>query len=89
MLWHIYKVSENKLLGELAVKGIPPTKESQQVSIRFSYDLSGLLPQMPAQQMTQLSAPQQQQMATPFGQEQQMLNNTKCFGVFKDGGISA
>jgi molecular chaperone HscC len=35
--------SDNLLLGELWVTGIPPTPTGTEISIRFTYDLSGLL----------------------------------------------
>jgi molecular chaperone HscC len=37
------KVSENLLLGEFEVKGIPPGPRGQEVDIRFTYDLNGVL----------------------------------------------
>lgn len=37
------KVNDNLKLGELRVKGIPPGPAGQQVNVRFTYDLNGLL----------------------------------------------
>lgn len=37
------RVEENLLLGELSVKGIPRGPKGQEVCIRFTYDLNGLL----------------------------------------------
>jgi molecular chaperone HscC len=37
------RVKENLYLGELEVKGIPPSKAGQPVHIRFTYDLNGIL----------------------------------------------
>jgi molecular chaperone HscC len=36
-------IEENHKLGELKVVGIPPGPKGQQISIRFTYDLNGLL----------------------------------------------
>ncbi|MDA8745989.1 Hsp70 family protein [Rubripirellula amarantea] len=37
------KVSENLLLGNLLIKGIPPGPTGQAIHIRFTYDLNGIL----------------------------------------------
>ncbi|MBR0237979.1 MAG: Hsp70 family protein [Thermoguttaceae bacterium] len=37
------RVSQCTFLGEFAVKDIPPGKEGQEIDIRFSYDLNGVL----------------------------------------------
>ena len=37
------KVEENTLLGELEVKGIPPGPSGQEINLRFTYDLNGIL----------------------------------------------
>jgi molecular chaperone HscC len=37
------RVEENQLLGEFEVRGIPPGPAGQEVDIRFTYDLNGVL----------------------------------------------
>ncbi|CAM2006317.1 Hsp70 family protein [Acanthopleuribacter pedis] len=37
------KIKDNLLLGRLKVSGIPPSTEEQEIFIRFTYDLSGVL----------------------------------------------
>ncbi len=37
------RVKDNFSLGELLVTGIPPSRESQAVRVRFTYDLNGIL----------------------------------------------
>ena len=37
------KVKENLYLGELSIQGIPPGPAGTQISLRFTYDLNGLL----------------------------------------------
>ena len=37
------KVKDNIKLGELEIKGIPPSKDPQPVRVRFTYDLNGIL----------------------------------------------
>ncbi len=48
LLIHVYqgearKVKDNLLLGELAVKDIPPSKAGTPVNLRFTYDINGIL----------------------------------------------